>query len=49
MIGDPAIFAGTELKFFLSIAVALFHCWKARLRMTFIVSDSVADTLIILN
>ena len=49
MIGDPAIFAGTELKFFLSIAVALFHCWKAHLRIVVVLSDLAADILLVFN
>ena len=31
VIGEPALVTGTKLKLPLSIAVAIFHCWKASL------------------
>jgi hypothetical protein len=39
----------TELKLCLSIAVALFHCWKANLRINLLVPIFVVDVLVIVN
>ena len=39
----------TELKLCLSIAVALFHCWKANLRINLLVLIFVVDVFIIFN